>query len=443
MASTPPPPSPTSLRVPRAPRFGPKHDNYEPYPTRYSARLAGQREVKSRQVTPPTSHSSASNKNGVPKRTLSPFSPRTGQSSPRKAANSRISHFDSESSQPGTSTGQPSRSSAERALPTPAKTPSKKKIISTDSSTSRAIFPTSSAPRRKKLDIAMDPFDDLGTPLGGSTGYTPHVRGQPDPPLMRDMGISSFPIHTDSRDRIPVRADLGGNPFASKPGRPATRSTTTHDDGVWYVCRGKKIFKRFEEMEADEDEDEDDLGLLARRPDLFTDEPDMLKVKPLTRSSIKPRILFKQSKSEPEKEIAEEEDLTDVEENDAPSPASADLAYDFAVDTVTPDFDKTDPLAAPGAPGGVSDSRLGGSTGDTGDTGKSIPASNKRVRTDSGASLFNYYPLSKKPSAVETRADRLKRSRESRGSPAPRTRKALRSGTPAEAPTSAEPVVDV
>jgi hypothetical protein len=57
--------------------------------------------------------------------------------------------------------------------------------------------------------------------------------------------------------------------------------------------------------------------------------------------------------------------------------------------------------------------------------------------------LFNYYPLSKKPSAVETRADRLKRSRESRGSPHPRTRKALRSGASAEAPTSSEPVVDV
>ncbi|KAJ5748995.1 uncharacterized protein N7511_010691 [Penicillium nucicola] len=432
MASTPPPPSPTSLRVPRAPRFGPKHDNYEPYPTRSSARLAGQREVKSRQITPPTSHSSAPNKMGVPKRTLSPFSPGTGQSAPRKAANSRISQFDSESSHPHTSASQPSRSSAERALPTPAKTPSKKKIISTESSTSRAIFPPSSTPRRKKVDIAMDPFDDLGTPLTGSTGYTTHVRGQTDPALMRDLGIPSFPIHTDSRDRIPMRAGLGGNPFASKPGRPTTRSTTTHDDGVWYVCRGKKVFKRFDEMEADEDEDEDDLGLLARRPDLFADEPDMLKkVKPLTRSSIKPRTLFKQP--EPEKELAEEEDLTDVEDNDAPSPTPADPAYDFAVDTVTPEFEPIDSLVAPGAPG----SKIIPTSNNM------VPGSNKRVRTDSGASLLNYYPLTKKLSAVETRADRLKRSRESRGSPAPRIRKALRSGTSAEAPTSSEPVADV
>jgi hypothetical protein len=190
-------------------------------------------------------------------------------------------------------------------------------------------------------------------------------------------------------------------------------------------------------MEEDEDEDDDDLGLLARRPDLFADEPDILKkVKPLTRASIKPRLLF--NPPGPEKEIAEEEDLTDVEENDAPSPTPADPAYDLAVDPITPDFDTPDSVVAPGAPGGVSSSR------------KAVPPSNdiapgpsnKRVRTDSGASLFNYYPLSKKPSAVETRADRLKRSRESRGSPVPRTRKALRSGTSAEAPTSSEPVVD-
>lgn len=199
-------------------------------------------------------------------------------------------------------------------------------------------------------------------------------------------------------------------------------------------------------MEEDEDEDDDDLGLLARRPDLFADEPDILKkVKPLTRASIKPRLLF--NRPEPEKEIAEEEDLTDVEENDAPSPTPADPAYDLAVDPVTPDFDTSDSLVAPVAPGGVSSTRLRGSTGETGKaispSNDTAPGhSNKRVRTDSGASLFNYYPLSKKPSAVETRADRLKRSRESRGSPAPRIRKALRSGTSAEAPTSSEPVVD-
>jgi hypothetical protein len=109
-------------------------------------------------------------------------------------------------------------------------------MISTDSSTSRAIFAPSSAPRRKKMDFGMDPYDTFDAPA--STGYAPspkHARGQTDPELMRELGIPSFPIHTDSRDRIPMRANLGANPFASKPGRPATRSTTSHDDGVWYV----------------------------------------------------------------------------------------------------------------------------------------------------------------------------------------------------------------
>lgn len=46
-------------------------------------------------------------------------------------------------------------------------------------------------------------------------------------------------IHTDARDRIPVNGTEEGNPF-SKPGgsvakRPATRSTTTPEDGAWFV----------------------------------------------------------------------------------------------------------------------------------------------------------------------------------------------------------------
>jgi hypothetical protein len=46
-------------------------------------------------------------------------------------------------------------------------------------------------------------------------------------------------IHTDTRDQIPVNGSLEGNPFSKPKGsvvrRPATRSTTNHEDGAWYV----------------------------------------------------------------------------------------------------------------------------------------------------------------------------------------------------------------
>jgi hypothetical protein len=81
--------------------------------------------------------------------------------------------------------------------------------------------------------------------------------------------------------------------------------------------RGKKVFTRFSDMEED-DEDEDDLGLFATRPDLLAANSDILKrAKPLTRNSIKPRVLFPattQQDSRPLEEEDEEEDATDRED---------------------------------------------------------------------------------------------------------------------------------
>lgn len=61
------------------------------------------------------------------------------------------------------------------------------------------------------------------------TGYTIEAAEQ-------ELGIS---IHEDSRDRIPVVGPLSTDSFISKAGRavgrPATRSTTNHKDGAYYV----------------------------------------------------------------------------------------------------------------------------------------------------------------------------------------------------------------
>lgn len=61
------------------------------------------------------------------------------------------------------------------------------------------------------------------------TGYTMKAAEQ-------ELGIS---IHEDSRDRIPVIGPLSTDSFISKTGRavgrPATRSTTSHTNGAYYV----------------------------------------------------------------------------------------------------------------------------------------------------------------------------------------------------------------
>ncbi|CAG8882868.1 unnamed protein product [Penicillium egyptiacum] len=451
MASTPPPPSPSALRVPRAPQHGPKHDNYEPYPTRYSARLASQRVSRVAQTTPPPGHPSVSANPGASKRTLSPSSPGTAKSSPKKAARSqrnaasRISPFDSELSLPRTSAHHTSRPSAEQALPTPAKTPSKKKIINSDSSTSRSLFPSTSTTKRRKMDTpkysAEPPANFVDEPL---RGYTIQAAEQ-------ELGIS---IHEDSRDRIPVIGPLSTDSFIYNPGRPvgrpATRSTTNQKDGAWFVHRGKKIFKRFDDME-DEGEDEDDLGLFASRPDLLAANPDILKsVKPLRHGDIKPRLLFSNVAKPTD---GDEEDVTDVEDHEPTSPTPAYEDRACVTPPIFPDlFESEGTPVAQSAPVPLTGLRFPRSAVDVspvqptsfsedltlGASGEDRSRS-RGLSISSGSSLLKYWPsVSRKTRDPETRTDRMKRLQEARGSPAPRTRKALRAEA-SGATSTAEP----
>lgn len=214
MASTPPPPSPSTLRVPTAPRHGAGYDQFEPYPTRYSARLAGQRALRSMEKTPPP------NFQGSPSKMRSKGSPKKY----RKVEGESLSPPGSNAKSKGTErskdhtpslayhdpfTLEPSNrhsSSAIQALPTPAKTPSKKKVPTDLSSTSRALFPsgTMMPSKKKSAPFSLESFE------------TPARQG--------------IDIWTDSRDRIPVHDPFMENPFSSRAGmsngRPVTRSTT-------------------------------------------------------------------------------------------------------------------------------------------------------------------------------------------------------------------------
>lgn len=226
MATTPPPPSPSTLRMPPAPRHGAGYYSYEPYATRHSARLAAQRAARDSQTTPPPPSPSglrarADLAGGRKQRddelgTLSP--PGSIQPSPRKKPSGRSrgvvpSHsLDNTTDLDGTNTACPEETTHRKQsflqasrtttvagmLPTPAKTP-RKKAVGDVSSTARTLFPNPASSRPKKArkytGFSLESFEE-------------------DP----SDNHKKIEIFTDSRDRIPELDESEGNPFYSKPG---------------------------------------------------------------------------------------------------------------------------------------------------------------------------------------------------------------------------------
>ncbi|KAF3491522.1 uncharacterized protein GIQ15_01039 [Arthroderma uncinatum] len=335
MTTTPPPSS--AIRTPPTPRHGPRYDNYEPYSPRRSKRIAGQHHLFSDSpaavLDARTSdllreqHSLRRDKKlhqlGMSDRAaISP--PQSQHNSPkRRSERQDMNTRSSLSPQPknrvrhdtgSTSLHHPYNTmdadhndpAVNGMLPTPAKTPRKKKIEDLGpaartlfSSNSKSEDPEAMAPRRsrskKYTGFSLESFEA-------------------DPQQAEQQAISIF---TDSRDRIPEVNDSMDNPFRSQPADNAAPSTSKpsadgtkrrrlddgsqkrdknvdkairRDDGLLYVFRGKKTFRKFK-PEAEEDEgDDDDLGLLASRSELTNEA--MPRIRPLTRSSIKPRVLF-------------------------------------------------------------------------------------------------------------------------------------------------------
>ncbi|KAL4906100.1 hypothetical protein BDW74DRAFT_138483 [Aspergillus multicolor] len=321
MATTPPPAS--YLRIPPTPRHGNGYDQYEPYSTRHSARLASQRASTESRTTPPPSFPISQGRGtsrGTKKQKTTEsesLSPPGSPMSPRKKMSARTvaTQLDDEDS---STNAKPSHSHASRLfrttmtegmLPTPAKTP-RKKPVDNAGSTARVLFPQP-APKKKKKQtgFSLDSFsDDL------SQG-------------------DSIQIYTDSRDRIPEVDESEENPFYQKvstttkprPSRPQTRSrdkevdeALKREDGMVYVFRGKKMFRKFTDdvFGSDDEGDDDDLGLLAARPDLLDSEI-LDNSRPLTRSSIKPRVLFPSAGDRLAQEPGntDEEAATDIEDH--------------------------------------------------------------------------------------------------------------------------------
>ncbi|KAJ5648242.1 hypothetical protein N7490_004614 [Penicillium lividum] len=347
MASTPPPPSPSALRVPTAPRHGAGYDSFEPYATRYSARLASQRASRSKETSVtncPSSPSKVRSKASprkyqkVEEATISPpgsYSKSRDIVQTSHASTSKTRASDVRYNEPNSQLSHPQFSatrSGTNALPTPAKTPSKKKVTTDLSSTARTLFPPTAKMSKPKVPHSLDPFED---PFNATTGR------------------ESIKIHTDSRDRIPMPQSTPSmqNPFSGDfdssirdrftGGSDSTTDYSTRiddpmfcptrelfrldrDDQLTYNFRGKRITKHFDE-EEDEEDDPSDLGLFAGREHLLPDSSVLQNIKPLRRKDVVPRLLWpegggpipaprKLAETKPADESIAEDEATDHED---------------------------------------------------------------------------------------------------------------------------------
>ncbi|ROW03310.1 hypothetical protein VSDG_01350 [Cytospora chrysosperma] len=180
-------------------------------------------------------------------------------------------------------------SQAALALPTPAKTPAHKHSVQSETNVNaiaRNLFSKQQSPKKSRTkQYKLDSFE-----------------------VVAEAEAESFQIYTDSHDRVPEPDAAGDNPFYGEAGiaasaRPVRRSSRNkknvvnggvseldevikRDDGLLYVFRGKKIFRKFT-----------DGGEASSRP------------------QVKPRLLFPSAKNN-ENDLAhtDEEAETDIEE---------------------------------------------------------------------------------------------------------------------------------
>ncbi|KAI1205032.1 uncharacterized protein F4807DRAFT_298798 [Annulohypoxylon truncatum] len=316
--STPSPPS--RVHTPTTPRFG-YGDSWEPYSPRKSSRIAQRLSQRT-----PSPRASSRNRNStrisssssdIVTPAVSPQKRRQpAMDSVRRASNSLIADgaahaadslgIDLSHQKPKSMSS--STTSGAAMLPTPAKTPAKQpneKSKANVRAIARNLFSepeVMSSPKKRKAKkytgLTLDSFtaENIEEPIE---------------------------IFTDTRDRIPEADKTSQNPFyeqavPSTDHDQSTRQTRSkqvyvqgegkisieealrREDGIVYVFRGKRIFRKFSQGEDGRvDEHIDGTPIHAN-----------------TRSSLKPRLLFPSKNKEATKASTDDEEaVTDIEDH--------------------------------------------------------------------------------------------------------------------------------
>ncbi|RCI08162.1 hypothetical protein L249_6207 [Ophiocordyceps polyrhachis-furcata BCC 54312] len=318
-------PSPSgSVRTPPAPRHG-FTDDWEPYsPPRKSVRISSQlaatrkaaaaatpRTTSTRTHQPASPH--ISRRPNIAATMVSPVpSPRKKPAPAADAHRQPSGTLTAEAAAEAAATlgladaktaSTASVSRASDMLPTPSKTPQKppnKKTAAHIQTIARNLFGSDDKRRPKKYSgMTLDSFTAVD-----------------------DDEKNVIEIFTDLQDRVPVKDHSADNPFfgdaaVAEPVKRRSKRRLVHvpgqgalsieeasrrDDGMVYVFRGKKIFREFSQMDDSQ-------------PDTSAESE---ASRPLTRSSVKPRLLFPRRVSDKDEE---EEATTDVED----TPVAGDL----------------------------------------------------------------------------------------------------------------------
>ncbi|KAL2755927.1 hypothetical protein ACRALDRAFT_2068163, partial [Sodiomyces alcalophilus JCM 7366] len=349
--STPSPP-PHGIRTPPTPKHG-YSDHWEPYtPCRRSARLSSQR-AANRTPSPSSSHRTPrTTRKSAVSSSAAIMSPIASPQKRRQPASDSVRRTSGELASGSTSKAAPRlhfekpRNHQEKEesrtasitrrsgmLPTPVKTPKR---------------PPTEAQAASIQAVARNlfPGDEATT-----TTSSPSARKKRVPKKYTGISMDSFraeqaeepiQIYTDSRDRVPEVDTSADNPFYgnnnNKTTRPEPRlrrskrnvvvpgegsqdidEALEREDGMVFVFRGKRVFRKFDVDEEDEDAEGSRTIL--------------------TRSSIKPRRLFQTAeKVTPE----DEEAVTDIEDHD-------DMQETEDEATETPVAEKSGP-STPSAP---------------------------------------------------------------------------------------------
>ncbi|KAI1826743.1 hypothetical protein F4861DRAFT_43901 [Xylaria intraflava] len=347
--STPSPPG--TVRTPGTPKYG-YSDAWAPFSPRKSARISSRQQSTNRTPSPRSSHQPTNSSTkpsihfstpaGSPQKKRLP-----NMDSVRRASNSLTVEGAANAadalgivSKQQKPVGATATSHATTMLPTPAKTPRKQPSAKLDA-----------ASRDVARNIFATDADIMPTPKKKAKRYTGLTL---DSFRAEDME-ESIEIFTDSRDRVPELDDSVENPFygdhpVAEPlkrrskrksvvipgdGRQSIEDAVRRDDGVLVVFRGKKIFRKFSDcndassnqVEGDEEADSDSNG--QTRPH-----------RPMTRSSIKPRLLFPpkaKGKQVATATVEDEEAVTDIEDHilnaEAEVPGTPAQAPQQAVET--------------------------------------------------------------------------------------------------------------
>ncbi|KAM4063059.1 hypothetical protein HRG_010379 [Hirsutella rhossiliensis] len=352
-SATPSPPP--SIHTPPAPRLG-FPDSWEPYSPRKSARISSQR-TANRTPSPRASHSRIASPR-ISKRANAQTN--AAMVSPIPSPRKKPHPAPGASRQPsGTLTAEgtanaaaalglndakaPQKASVSRAtgmLPTPSKTPQKppnEKTAANIQSFARNLF----APEEEAMPA---PRKRRSKKYSGMTMES----------FTAEENENSIEIFTDSQDRVPVKDQSVENPFYGDVPAPGTRKSkrrlinipgegalsieeaSRREDGMVYVFRGKKFFREFSKNNSAQAEEQEMSGASL----------EYRLTRPLTRSSVKPRLLFPRHQPD---EHDDDEALTDVEDtsvaNEPANPQTPKKSH--STSAKTPEAPRFAPVSPP------------------------------------------------------------------------------------------------